>query len=327
MADTLRHRSSRDRTRHPPSRLVSAVGPRWPRSSDHRPRRCPSAPDDRADARTRPARRPSSVRGPRPRHLPLGRRRRHRPAGARLARACVAVRAARARARVARDSTSSRSMRPRTATRPAGAPTSATGWPRSSELQAVHGRFRAIVGHSFGGLAALTAAREGVTTASVATIAGAGTPAAFLDGVRRRDARSTIATRAAVRGRLPPPDRRGRGVARPPLRRDRPPASRGRRPAHRPRRRTTASCRRSGRARLLESHRDRARLVATTGFGHVPHPRPPTRCSTPSSASSPAGSRASTARSRSVARRDRARRHEPVHAPNRRATSGPDSAR
>lgn len=47
-------------------------------------------------------------------------------------------------------------------------------------LQAVHGRFRAIVGHSFGGLAALTSARHGVTTASVATIAGAGTPAAFL---------------------------------------------------------------------------------------------------------------------------------------------------
>ena len=47
-------------------------------------------------------------------------------------------------------------------------------------LQASHGRFRAIVGHSFGGLAALTAARDGVTTGAVATIAGAGTPAAFL---------------------------------------------------------------------------------------------------------------------------------------------------
>ncbi len=49
------------------------------------------------------------------------------------------------------------------------------------QLQASHGRFRAIVGHSFGGLAALTAARSGITTASVATIAGAGTPAAFLE--------------------------------------------------------------------------------------------------------------------------------------------------
>jgi len=48
------------------------------------------------------------------------------------------------------------------------------------ELQAKHGRFRAIVGHSFGGLAALTAARDGVTTAAVATVAGAGTPTAFL---------------------------------------------------------------------------------------------------------------------------------------------------
>jgi pimeloyl-ACP methyl ester carboxylesterase len=49
------------------------------------------------------------------------------------------------------------------------------------ELQFRHGRFRSIVGHSFGALAALTAVREGVSTRSVATVAGAATPVAFLD--------------------------------------------------------------------------------------------------------------------------------------------------
>lgn len=40
------------------------------------------------------------------------------------------------------------------------------------ELQRRHGMFRAIVGHSFGALAALTAVREGTTTAGVVAIAG-----------------------------------------------------------------------------------------------------------------------------------------------------------
>lgn len=40
------------------------------------------------------------------------------------------------------------------------------------ELQRRHGMFRAIVGHSFGALAALTAVREGTTTGSVVAIAG-----------------------------------------------------------------------------------------------------------------------------------------------------------
>lgn len=49
------------------------------------------------------------------------------------------------------------------------------------ELQRRHGRFPLIVGHSFGGLAALTAIRSGTTATRVATIASAGTPQVFID--------------------------------------------------------------------------------------------------------------------------------------------------
>jgi pimeloyl-ACP methyl ester carboxylesterase len=50
-----------------------------------------------------------------------------------------------------------------------------------AELQRRNGRFRAVVGHSFGGFAAITAARRGIETDTVAAIAAAGRPAAFLD--------------------------------------------------------------------------------------------------------------------------------------------------
>ncbi|RXZ71665.1 alpha/beta hydrolase [Agromyces albus] len=39
-------------------------------------------------------------------------------------------------------------------------------------LQSRHGRFRAVIGHSFGGLAALTAVREGLATGGVVAISG-----------------------------------------------------------------------------------------------------------------------------------------------------------
>lgn len=39
-------------------------------------------------------------------------------------------------------------------------------------LQSRHGRFRTVIGHSFGGLAALTAVREGTATGGVAAISG-----------------------------------------------------------------------------------------------------------------------------------------------------------
>lgn len=64
----------------------------------------------------------------------------------------------------------------------AGRRTDIRDWIDAAEqLQSVHGSFHAIVGHSFGALAALTAARSGVPAAAVAAIAGAASPAAFLE--------------------------------------------------------------------------------------------------------------------------------------------------
>jgi pimeloyl-ACP methyl ester carboxylesterase len=54
-----------------------------------------------------------------------------------------------------------------------------------AELQAQQGRFRAIIGHSFGGFAALTAARLGIATDALVSIAGAGRPDVFLDEFAR----------------------------------------------------------------------------------------------------------------------------------------------
>lgn len=48
------------------------------------------------------------------------------------------------------------------------------------QLHAIHGPFTAVVGHSFGALAALTAARSAVPTPAVVAIAGAASPDAFL---------------------------------------------------------------------------------------------------------------------------------------------------
>ncbi len=50
----------------------------------------------------------------------------------------------------------------------------------AEQLQAEHGPFVVIVGHSFGALAALTAARSTVPVPAVAVIAGAAAPDAFL---------------------------------------------------------------------------------------------------------------------------------------------------
>ncbi|MFH8252746.1 alpha/beta hydrolase [Microbacterium sp. B2969] len=62
------------------------------------------------------------------------------------------------------------------------APTDIRDWIAAiDELQRRQGRFRLVVGHSFGALATLTAVRAGTTTARVATIAGAGTPQVFVD--------------------------------------------------------------------------------------------------------------------------------------------------
>lgn len=63
----------------------------------------------------------------------------------------------------------------------AGRGTDIRDWVDAAEqLQEEHGPFAAIVGHSFGALAALTIARSTVPTAAVAAIAGAASPDAFL---------------------------------------------------------------------------------------------------------------------------------------------------
>ncbi|SFR66778.1 Alpha/beta hydrolase family protein [Agromyces sp. CF514] len=49
-------------------------------------------------------------------------------------------------------------------------------------LQQRHGRFHALVGHSFGGMATLLAPGEGIDARRVAAIAGAGSPDVFIDG-------------------------------------------------------------------------------------------------------------------------------------------------
>lgn len=68
-----------------------------------------------------------------------------------------------------------------------------------------HGQLHAIVGHSFGALAALSAARHGDLTTRIATIAGAGTPQPFFDGFSRTVRLGERAQRrfeAAFRARL-----------------------------------------------------------------------------------------------------------------------------
>jgi pimeloyl-ACP methyl ester carboxylesterase len=54
-----------------------------------------------------------------------------------------------------------------------------------AELQRRHGRFRSVIGHSFGGFAALTAARLGLETDTVVSLAAPGRPAVFLDEFAR----------------------------------------------------------------------------------------------------------------------------------------------
>lgn len=137
----------------------------------------------------------------------------------------------------------------------------------TKQLQAAHGRFRMIVGHSFGGLAALTAARDGVTTASVAAIAAAGSPAAFLgefaEGMRL-DEPTRGHFEAAFRRRIGEDEaslvRRYDANAHPL------PAGVELLLAHDDTDRQVST---AWSLALLESHRDRARLVRTTGLGHV----------------------------------------------------------
>lgn len=68
-------------------------------------------------------------------------------------------------------------------------------------LQQEHGRFDALVGHSFGGLAALAAARGTVPVPTVVTIAGAGSPEAFV-GEFAREFRLSAPARAEMERRF-----------------------------------------------------------------------------------------------------------------------------
>lgn len=70
------------------------------------------------------------------------------------------------------------------------------------QLQDQHGRFEAIIGHSFGGLAALTAARTDVPTSLVVTIASAASPAAFVEEFARElQLRAPVVARLELRFR------------------------------------------------------------------------------------------------------------------------------
>lgn len=71
----------------------------------------------------------------------------------------------------------------------------------AEQLQAIHGPFTMTVGHSLGALAALTAARATVRPDAVVAIAGAATPATFIDEFVR-ELGLTPATRAQLERRF-----------------------------------------------------------------------------------------------------------------------------
>lgn len=73
-----------------------------------------------------------------------------------------------------------------------------------TELQHRHGAFHAIVGHSFGALAALVSVHDGVAARRVVSIAGAGSPDVFIEGFGDavgldRPSRDALASRFAAR--------------------------------------------------------------------------------------------------------------------------------
>lgn len=137
----------------------------------------------------------------------------------------------------------------------------------AEQLQEIHGRFSAIVGHSFGALAALTAARSTVPVPAVAAIAGAGSPAAFLEEFAREfrlDRATAENLGARFRGRLDADEAAIEArydAARHPL-----PARTELLVAHDrgDRRMPDADS-----LRLHAAHGERSRLLRTEGFGHT----------------------------------------------------------
>ncbi|WP_217184945.1 alpha/beta hydrolase [Streptomyces sp. AC495_CC817] len=137
----------------------------------------------------------------------------------------------------------------------------------AEQLQAMHGPFAALIGHSFGALAALTAARTDVPTETVVVIAGAASPAAFVDEFAR-EFRLGAPTRARLERRF----RERLGVDEEQLIRRYDAALH---PLPEPTALLVAHDRGDRRMpdadvlRLQASHAGRSQLVRTEGFGHT----------------------------------------------------------
>lgn len=137
----------------------------------------------------------------------------------------------------------------------------------AEQLHASHGPFAAIVGHSFGALAAVTAARSSVPVPAVAAIAGAAGPDAFLAEFTREfrlDDRTAARLSERFRARLDVDQETAAArydAARHPL-----PADTALLVAHdrHDRRMPDADS-----LRLHEAHGGRSRLLRTEGFGHT----------------------------------------------------------
>lgn len=133
-------------------------------------------------------------------------------------------------------------------------------------LQARHGRFHLIVGHSFGSLAALTAVREGTAVGGVAAISGMADARYLVDGFAAKVGVSTatadVLARRFARRVMPgviDPYRRFDAVAAPL------PASMPLLVVHDRADREVAA---SEGHRLHRAHGERSRLVLTSGAGH-----------------------------------------------------------
>ncbi|MDQ0893974.1 alpha/beta hydrolase family protein [Agromyces ramosus] len=133
-------------------------------------------------------------------------------------------------------------------------------------LQARHGRFHLIVGHSFGSLAALTAVREGTATGGVTAIAGMADARYLVDGFAAKVALSAatadVLAREFTRRVLPgvsDPYRRFDAIAAPL------PAAVPLLVVHDRADREVAAA--EG-LRLHAAHGERSRLVLTSGAGH-----------------------------------------------------------
>lgn len=137
----------------------------------------------------------------------------------------------------------------------------------AQELDRIHGPFSALVGHSFGGLAALTVARTSEAVPPVAVIAGAAAPDAFLAQFVR-DLRLGAAAARRLRTRFhrrlgldPASVTEGYDAAAHPL-----PADTALLLVHdRGDRRMSDS----DTLRLHAAHRGRSRLLRTVGLGHT----------------------------------------------------------